>query len=126
MDTFSKTEIIKDLRVFCKGYKTAAEAAAAIKISAAQLSQTLTGKKRMIPERILKKLGYKLESFYVSTTGKKAATRTLRRNSADGEIVSQSYVDANPDSTEVESLRHHAGPAVTPEPTPIIDISAKD
>lgn len=126
MDTFSKNEIIKDLRAFCKGYKTAAEAAAAIKISAAQLSQTLTGKKKMIPERILKKLGYKLESFYVSTTGKKAATRTLRRNSVNGQIASQAHVDANPDSTEVESVSHRAGPAVTPTATPIIDITSAD
>lgn len=131
MDTFSKSDILKDLRAFCKGFATSAQAASAIKITAAQLSQTLNGKKKVIPERILKKLGYKIESVYVSTAGKQAPTRKLHRSAETGRAVTPEFAKANPDTTVVETVTNtshviHPTPSASREPTALIDITAKD
>lgn len=131
MDTFSKTDILKDLRAFCKGYHTSAQAAAAIKITAAQLSQTLNGKKKVIPERILKKLGYKIESVYVSTAGKQAPIRKLHRSAQTGRAVTPEFAKANPDTTVAKTIKRdanviHPTPSASRQPTAIIDVSVRD
>lgn len=131
MDTFSKTDILKDLRAFCKEFPTAAQAAAAIKITPAQLSQTLNGKKNVIPERILKKLGYRIANVYVSTAGKKAPTRKIHRSSETGHVVTAEVAKANPATTQTETMKRQGGvihptPSASRQPTAIIDVTARD
>ena len=114
-----KSTILKELKAFCGKYDTYALAAKALKVTAAQLSQTLGNKNNVIPERILKKLGYKSEIAYVKVGGKKAATRKIARDAESGEIVTPEFAAANPKTTVVETVK------VVAKPADFIDVTEK-
>lgn len=63
--------IIKELREFVKKFDTNKQAAAALRVTQAQLSTTLRGTVNVIPEKILKKLGYKSALVYLPLKPKK-------------------------------------------------------
>jgi ribosomal protein S24E len=72
--------IVKQLHDFCLKYPTRGKAAKALKVTPAQLSQTLNKKNNVIPERILKRLGYKSELVYSTVAPKKPNKRTPKKS----------------------------------------------
>lgn len=67
------SRIIEELRSFVKKHKTQALAAKALKVTPSVLSLTLSKQTNVIPEKILRKLGYRSETAYFKTGKVKAA-----------------------------------------------------
>jgi hypothetical protein len=95
-----RDQIIKQLAEFCAKYPTRNKAAKALKVTPAQLSQTLNKKNNVIPERILKRLGYRSELVYSSiapkkpnkrAAAKKVAKKTPTRRVAKSEALGAEY-----------------------------------
>ena len=90
--------IIKELKTFVGGFDTSKEAAAALKVTPAQLSSTLNGKVNVIPEKILKKLGYKSALVYLPLKSAKnvpvkAAPVALPVTTPDDIVAHQKKID---------------------------------
>lgn len=72
MNTVQPDVILQKLEEFCDKYPTFTKAAKALNITSAQLSLTRNSRTNVIPERVLKKLGYASKLVYVPLDGKKA------------------------------------------------------
>jgi hypothetical protein len=70
MTYMTNADVIKLINTFCDKYDTFAEAAKGLRCTPSQLSQARQGKLGMIPAPILKKLGLKPLTVYVSRSGK--------------------------------------------------------
>lgn len=73
MNTVQPDVILQKLEEFCDKYPTFTQAAKALNITSAQLSLTRNRLTNVIPERVLKKLGYASKLVYVPLGGKKPA-----------------------------------------------------
>lgn len=72
-----RSQIIKELVTFCDKFKTRKLAAKSLKVTQSALSLTINSKNNVIPERILKRLGYRMELSYVRIAAK-AATKEVK------------------------------------------------
>ena len=104
--------VLKLLKRFCKQYDTDAKAAKALKVTASQLSRTLSGNTNVIHARILKKLGLQAVTMYAPKG--KTATKTVKvnRDAVTGRTVSKAVAKANPKTTVTETQVR----AVKPKP----------
>lgn len=79
MNTVQPDVILQKLEEFCDKYPTFTKAAKALNITSAQLSLTRNSRTNVIPERVLKKLGYASKLVYVPLDGKKAAAAAPKK-----------------------------------------------
>lgn len=102
--------IIKELKDFVKKYDTNKLAAAALKVTQSQLSTTINGSVNVIPEKILKRLGYKSELVYVPLKAKKQPAKKGEVKSDDAYLAGITAKTARRQS----EMRNDPVPAAVP------------
>lgn len=124
--------IIKELREFVKKFTTNKQAAAALKVTQAQLSTTLNGSVNVIPEKILKKLGYKSALVYLPLKAPKTPAEPAPKKAAAKKAATKAVpLSERPEARE--SQRQAREPVVVSTPVvgnndgaTFLDIRARD
>lgn len=122
--------IIKELREFVKKFSTNKQAAAALKVTQAQLSTTLRGSVNVIPEKILKKLGYKSQLAYVPLKPAKKVTPVLKAKNVPAKASPKLPLADRPEARTAQRLAREpvvvGAVPLTQDAGTFIDINARD